>query len=166
NSAGVHAEPNADTVIGMVHYFARGLDFAVHAMRERRWDREPFDDPATPVRELAGAPVGILGYGGIGRAIARRALALDMRVIALRRRPLPADPGIELLTGPDGLARLLRESHFVVLALPRTQATEYLLDREHLATLRPDAVLINVGRGELVDENALARLLADGAIRG
>ena len=166
NSARIHAEPMADTVIGMVHYFARGLDFAIHAMRERRWDRERFDSLETSVREIAGATLGIVGYGGIGRAIARRAVALDMRVLAFRRRALPVEEAVEVLAGPDGLLELLRRSHYVVLALPRTPATEYLLDREHLATLRPDAVLINVGRGELLDESALAQRLADGAIRG
>jgi phosphoglycerate dehydrogenase-like enzyme len=166
NSAGIHAEPIADTVLAMIHYFARGLDFAVAAQRERSWGRVPFDSRETPVRELAGRTVGVVGFGGIGRAVSARARSLGMSVLAFRRRDQPGPPDVQVLRGAEGLRHLLRNSHYVVLSLPRTPETEYLLHREHLSLLRPDAVLVNVGRGELIDEPALIESLADGRIRG
>jgi len=166
NSAGVHAEPIADTVMAMVYYFARGLDLAVKAQRERRWDRDGFDSLDTMIREIAGSTAGIIGYGGIGRAVAVRAQAAGMRVLAYARRERPADDSVELLFGETGLERILAESRFVILSLPRTDETEYLLRRERLALLRRDAVVINVGRGELIDEDALIETLSAGAIRG
>jgi phosphoglycerate dehydrogenase-like enzyme len=89
-----------------------------------------------------------------------------MRVLAYRRRHVSADFGIEQLDGEEGLARLLRESRYLVLALPRTRETEGLLDRGRIASLRGDAVVINVGRGELIDEEAIAEALGEGRIRG
>ncbi|MEX2582773.1 MAG: D-2-hydroxyacid dehydrogenase [Gemmatimonadota bacterium] len=166
NSAGIHAEPMAETVIGMIHYFARGLDFAVHGQRQRRWENEPFEATDTVVRELAGATVGILGYGGIGQAVGRRAAALGMRVLAFRRSRADPDPAAEQVSGSAGLGRLLRESQYIVLALPRTRETEGLLDPDRIASLRPDAVVINVGRGELIHEEALTEALQEGRIRG
>jgi phosphoglycerate dehydrogenase-like enzyme len=166
NSAGIHAEPMADSVIAAILYFARGLDFASHGMHQRRWHRDPFDRLDTPVHEIEGSTLGIIGFGGIGRAVAARAAALGMRVIAIRRRPLPTPPGVELVTGEHRLSRLLTESRYIVLAVPRTAETETLLDRSRIETLRRDAVVINVGRGELVDETALADALAAGQLRG
>ncbi|MQA92375.1 MAG: D-2-hydroxyacid dehydrogenase [Gemmatimonas sp.] len=166
NSAGIHAEPMADSALAMILYFARGFDFAVQAQHQARWDKDRFDATDSPLVELEGSTLGVLGYGGIGRAIGRRATALGMRVLALRRRLGDTDPSVTPLTGRAGLDRLLAESQFIVLSLPRTTATEGLLGREQIASLRPDAVVINVGRGELIDEVALAEALAQGRIRG
>ncbi|MFW5905149.1 MAG: NAD(P)-dependent oxidoreductase, partial [bacterium] len=106
NSAGVHAPPMAETVVGMLLHFFRGLDFAVAAQREGRWRPEPFLTADTPVGELSAATVGILGYGGIGREVGRRVRALGSRVLGLKRRPARSDvpEGVELLQGEDGLA--------------------------------------------------------------
>jgi phosphoglycerate dehydrogenase-like enzyme len=166
NSAGIHAEPIADHVLAAVHYFARGFDLAVQARHDRVWRPEPFEAADSRVREVAGATLGVVGYGGIGRAVAARALSLGMRVLAHRRRPAEAGPGVEPMDGAAGLDRLLREAEYVVLALPRTAETQGLLGETRIASLRRDAVCINVGRGELVDEDALARALAEGRIRG
>lgn len=166
NSAGIHGPPIAETVLGMVLYFARGLDFGVAAQREARWNQEPFYRPGSPVREVSGATLGILGLGGIGRDVASRALALGMRVLASRRRPGEAPAGVELALGEDGLSRVLRESDYIVVALPDTPDTRGLLAAERLDELRPDAVLINISRGTVVDEAALAERLAAGRLRG
>jgi phosphoglycerate dehydrogenase-like enzyme len=166
NSAGVHGPPIADTVIGMIHHFARGLDLAVRGQRERRWAKDEFEAASAPVHEIAGTPLGLLGYGGIGRAIAARAAALGMRVRALRRRADAVEENVEVVHGEAGLQSLLRESQYIVAALPATAETRDLLDASRLRSLRPDAVLINVGRGDVVDEDALAELLRDGRIRG
>jgi len=166
NSAGIHAQPMAETVIAMMLHFSRGLDFAVRAQAARRWEKEPFERADSPVRELSESTVGILGFGGIGRAVARLAVALGMRVLAHRRREGEPVSGVEIVEGEAGLRRLLEESHVVVLALPRTAETEKFMGAERIAMLRPDAVLINVGRGELLDEDALLRALEGGRIRG
>lgn len=167
NSAGIHAEPMADTVIAMIHYFARGLDFAVQAQQQRRWMREPFDRADTVIHEIAGSTLGIIGYGGIGRAVARRATGLGMNVLAFRRRPIAtADDGVRLVRGDEGLRTLLTTSDYILLALPRTPETERFLDRERLALLHPRAVIINMGRGELIDEDALVEALENRRVRG
>jgi phosphoglycerate dehydrogenase-like enzyme len=166
NSAGIHADPIAETVLAMVLHFARGLDFAVEGQRRREWVKEPFGRFPPIVREASGLTLGIVGYGGIGRAVGLRAAALGMRVLAYRRRPMPVDPPVRLVEGPAGLDELLRESHFLLLALPRTAATERFLDASRIGALRPDAVVINVGRGELIDEGALVEALRDDRIRG
>lgn len=167
NSAGVHAAPIAETVLAMVLHFARGLDFAVRAQAERRWGKPAFEAADTPVREVSGATLGIVGYGGIGREVAHRAAALGMRILALKRSPPPAPiPGVEVLFGDDGLRRLLRASDYVVLTVPETDQTRGLLGAAELREMRSDAVLINVARGGVVDEAALARRLGAGQLRG
>jgi phosphoglycerate dehydrogenase-like enzyme len=166
NSAGTHAEPIADTVLAMMLYFARGLDFGVHAQAERRWDKAPFDTTDSPVRELADSTVGLLGLGGIGRAVARRATALGMRVAAMRRSSAEGPPGVEVISGDGALDRLLSISDYLVVTVPRTGETEGMIGAAELRRLPRNAVLINVSRGDVVDEAALAAALRDGTLRG
>ena len=166
NSAGVYAEPMADTVLALLLYFARGLDLAARAQARREWDKAPFDAADTPVRELAGSTLGILGLGGIGRAVARRGAALGMRVLATRRRPEPGPPGVEVLSGEGALEALLERSDFLVVTAPLTGRTRGMVDAAALARMRPGAVLVNVARGGVVDEEALAAALAGGRLRG
>jgi phosphoglycerate dehydrogenase-like enzyme len=165
NSAGVHGPPVAETVLGYILYFARALDHATEAQGRRAWDKEALDAAGSPVREVSRSTVGIVGVGGIGGEVAKRAAALGARVVGVRRRDEPV-PGVELFRGPDALDRLLPVSDYVVLTLPRTARTERLMSRERLALLKPGAVLINVARGGLVDETALAERLGKGALRG
>jgi phosphoglycerate dehydrogenase-like enzyme len=165
NSAGIHGPPVAETVLSYILHFARGLDLALTAQRARRWDKAAFDAADTPVRELGRSTVGIVGLGGIGREVAWRAAALGARVVGTRRRPVPVD-GVELLTGDDALGRLLESSDYVVLTVPETGRTRGLIGRAELERMRRGAVLINVARGGLLDEDALATALVDGRIRG
>ena len=166
NSAGIYAEPMAETVLAMVLHFARGLDFAVRAQAERRWDKEPFDAPDSPVRELAECTLGILGLGGIGGAVARRAVALGMTVVATRRTGTDGPEGVEVLSGPDALERILPRSDFLVVAVPETAETRTMVGAAELARLPRGAVLINVARGRIVDEEALVEALRGGRLRG
>lgn len=166
NSAGIYAEPMADTVLAMLLHFARGLDLAAAAQARRAWDKAPFVGADTPVRELAGSTLGILGLGGIGRAVARRGLALGMRVAGMRRHPGPGPEGVEMLAGAGALEALLERSDFLVVATPLTPETRGMVGEAELARMRPGAVLVNVARGEVVDEEALARALAAGWLRG
>ncbi len=133
---------------------------AVEAMqRERRFTR-----PAS--RTLEGATLGIVGLGAIGSAVARRAAAFGMRVLATRRRWVAGQtaPDVDELLGPDGLPRLLAESDALVLCAPDTPQTRDLIDGDALAAMRPGAVLVNVARGTLVDEDALAGALETRAL--
>lgn len=166
NSAGVYAEPMAETVIAMILHFARGLHMAVRAQAERRWAEDRFEGADSPVREVAGGTVGIVGFGGIGRAVASRALALGARVVALKRSPADAPPGVSLRTGEDALPGLLAESDYLVLSVPGTAATRGMIGAAQLDMMKPGAVLVNVGRGGVVDEGALAERLRDGRLGG
>jgi phosphoglycerate dehydrogenase-like enzyme len=180
NSAGVHAPPIAETVLAMILFFGRGLDFAVEGQRRGEWWSAPYYEPDAPLRELAGSTVGIVGYGGIGREVARRVAGLGARVIGLGRRPRPAGEDellpvqgggslaghVTIVHAASGLEQLLRESDTVVLAAPETPETRGLIGPAELARMKPGALLVNVARGRLVDEAALARALSEGRLRG
>ncbi len=116
--------------------------------------------------ELAGKTVGCIGYGHIGQAVAVRARAFGMRVMAVVGRPRPLDPAPDWLGGPDQLDRLLEASDFVLIACPLNAATQGLIGAAQLARMRPDAVLINVARGPIVDEDALFAALRERTIGG
>lgn len=154
NSAGVYAPAIAETVVAAMLFFARGLDFVVRAQGERRWDKAPFDAPDSPVGELGGATLGVVGFGGIGREVARRAEALGMHVLAVRR------------SGGVPLPELLARSDYLLLALPETPETRGLIGAQELARLPAGAVLVNVGRGSALDESALLAALGSGRLRG
>jgi phosphoglycerate dehydrogenase-like enzyme len=180
NSAGIHAPPMAETVLGMILHFARGLDLAAQGQRRGEWWQDPFFKGDPPLFEVAGSTVGIVGFGGIGREIARRVVPLGARVIGLKRTaPSPADAAlepvgggasltdrIEIVQGRDGLHRLMRESQVVVVAAPETAESKGLVDEEALALLPRGAVVVNVARGSLVDEEALLDALSTGRVRG
>jgi phosphoglycerate dehydrogenase-like enzyme len=167
NSAGIYAEPLAEWAMAAMLHFARGFDVAARGKRERRW---PYDEMAAfghPQREVADSTIGIVGYGGIGRAIGRRAKALGTRVLAVRSRagddvPEWADEAF----GPEGLAEVLGRSHYTVLSLPETSSTTGLIGAPELGWMRPDSVLLNLSRGGIVDEEALVDALRSGRIRG
>jgi phosphoglycerate dehydrogenase-like enzyme len=167
NSAGVHAEPMADWVLAAIAYFARGLDRMVAAQREERWAKEAFTDVADAVRELRDLRLGILGLGGVGAAVARRALALGMPVAGVRRRPEQGAVAGTRWVGPlTDLGRLAAESDVLVIAAPHTGATAGVVDARVLERLPAGALVINVSRGSLLDEPALLRLLDAGRLGG
>jgi len=174
NSAGVHAPPIAEAVLGMVLHFGRGLDLAVRSQARREWGKQPFEyDPAV-VHEVQGATLGVLGYGGIGREVAWRARGLGMAVIARRRRPgTMAGSAQGTAAGPPDdvelvgdLPTLLERSDYLVITVPSTPETRGMLGAAELGRLRPGAVLINVARGDVVDERALIAALRSRHLRG
>jgi phosphoglycerate dehydrogenase-like enzyme len=167
NSAGVHAEPMADWVVAAIAYFARALDLMLQAQREGRWAAGTFTDLTHRVSELRDVRVGILGLGGIGGAVARRAAALGMSVAGVRRRPERGGPaGVRWVGGPADLPRLAAESDCLVIAAPHTAATAGVVTRAVLERLPVGAVVVNVSRGSLLDETALLELLEGGRLRG
>ncbi|MCK5488576.1 MAG: D-2-hydroxyacid dehydrogenase [Gemmatimonadetes bacterium] len=167
NSAGIYADPLAEWAMAAVLYFARGLDIAARGRRERRW---PYDEMAAfghPQREVAGSTMGIVGYGGIGQVLGKRAKALGMQVLAVRSRASDGVPeGADESFGPEGLAEVLERSHYLALSLPETSSTTGLIGAPELARMRPDSVLLNLSRGGIVDEDALVAALGSERIRG
>lgn len=166
NSAGIHAPAMSETVIAMMLHFARGIDFAVRAQTTGRWDPTPFETRIGDVAEIEGSTIGIIGFGGIGQAVARKAAAMGLSVLAMRRSARAGPGDIEMLTGAHALEQLLRRSDYVVVAVPATAMTKGLLGSTELNMLRRDAVLINVARGEIIDEAALVDRLREGQLRG
>ncbi len=180
NSAKVHGPPIAETVLAMILFFGRGLDFAVEGKRRGEWWQDPFYAPDTPMRELAGSTVGIVGFGGIGKEVARRVASLGAHVLALKRRASADDTAdltpvqgggslaahVEVVRGGDGLDALLARSDVVVVSAPETPDTRGLLGAPELARMRRGALLVNVARGRIVDEQALVHALSEGRLRG
>ena len=169
NSAGVHAPAVAESAIGMMLHFARGFDVAVRSQARAEWRTEPFDADPSVARELAGATLGIVGYGCIGRETAKRAAALGMRIVALRRRggvPRDEEHDAAVVTGPRGLQRVLAEADYLLIAAPETEETRGLIDGPALERLPAGAVLVNVSRGAIVREDDLVRALGSGRLRG
>ncbi len=169
NSAGIYAEPLAEWAVAAMLFFARGLDIAAAARSRSEWPYDAMAASGSPLRELAGSTVGVVGFGGIGRSTGRRAAALGMRVLGVRSRlrggpPLP--PAAHELYGADRLVEVLPRCHYVVLSLPETAETVGRIGERELALMRRDAVLINLSRGGIVDEDALADALRAGEIRG
>jgi len=166
NSAGVHAEPMADWVLAAIGYFARGLDVAIRAQGERRWAKDEFTDGSVVPFELRDLRVGIFGLGGIGAAVARRGLALGMRVAGVRRRPDQGGPaGVLWVGGLGELDRLAGESDVLVITAPRTRETEGAVSARILGRLPAGALVVNVSRGGILDEAALLEALGRG-LRG
>jgi phosphoglycerate dehydrogenase-like enzyme len=160
SAAGVGAAPIAEFALGRLLEVWKETRAIEQMQRERRFTRPPG-------RMLAGCTLGVVGLGAIGSAIAARAKALGMRVIATRRRwqPGQSSPLADELHGPDGLEHLLEVSDAVVLCAPDSPRTRDLIDAKALARMKPGAVLVNVARGTLVDEAALLAALREGRLR-
>lgn len=150
NSRGLYADALAEFVVASMLFFAKDLRRLIRNHDARRW--EPFN-----VTRLEDQTAGIVGYGGIGRAVERRAQALGMKTIATRRQRELGDPTID---------DAIRESDYVVLSAPLTPSTYRLMNAERIAAMKPTAVLINVSRGPIVDEAALIDALQEQRIGG
>ncbi len=167
NSRAIQAEPMADWVIAAIGYCLRGFHAIVGAQRERRWIKGEVFDGEIPVREFAQTRVGIIGLGGIGKAVATRCRALGMEVRAIRRRPTTRRPaGVRWVGGADDAVRLAALSDVLVVAAPHTEVTRHLVSEAVLAALPRGAYVINVSRGALVDDDALLRQLDRGHLGG
>lgn len=167
NSAGVHAIPIAEYVVASILFFFRGLDIAVHQQRRCEWNKQPFVSEQSPLREIAGARVLIVGAGGIGSETARRLSALGAECVGVRRRAqLGAPAGFAEVIGFDAIDVELPRADAVILSAPLTDETRGLLDARRMHLLRPNAILVNVARGALLDEEALIERLRTGQLRG
>lgn len=162
SSAGAYGEAMAEYAFAAMVLVARRLPELLVAASRRQW-RTPHPLGV----ELAGRRVGIVGYGGAGRALARLCASAGMSVWGVRRRPhREANDPAERVLPAEGLAELLGASDFVVLAASLNQSTRGLLGSEQLEAMQPGAFLVNVARGALVDEAALADALRSGRLGG
>jgi len=159
NARDVHGPVVAEHAIALAFALAKRLPQAVKHQQQKHWAQHDLWNAQPRPRELSGSTMTIIGMGGIGRPLAKLAKSLGMRVVGVREHP---DRGRELADVTYGFGELelaLREADFVVLAVPVTPKTHHLMNSQRLAQLRPDAYLINVGRGVLIDEEALAQAL-------
>ncbi len=166
NSAGVHAEPIAEWVVGALLHFFRAMDVAQRAQLERRWAKADFTGLPCTLREIAGSRVAVYGLGGIGRAVATKLAALGAEVRAVRRRSALGGPAGVAVVGPDRAAWALEGAAALVVAAPLTGGTRAAIGAEQLAGLADGAVVVNVSRGAIVDEAALLAGLDSGKLRG
>ncbi|HVZ01678.1 MAG TPA: D-2-hydroxyacid dehydrogenase [Dongiaceae bacterium] len=162
NAAGLKAPTVAEHAVALLLALARNVDSAVELRRAHRWAP---DELAPDMRSLAGKNVLCLGYGAIGREVARKLLAFDAEVTALTRTGEGPPPATHIV--PYGtLDAVLPGADAVVLALPLAPETRNVMSRARLARMKPTAFLVNVGRGELVDEAALAEALTGKRLGG
>jgi len=167
NSRGIAAPPIADWVVAAIGFCLRGFHEAVTAQRTGRWAKDAFTDGRVRCLEFSGTRVGLIGLGGIGRAVARRCAALGMTVSGVRRRPGGVPPrGVSWVGGSGQLRALARRSDVLVVAAPHTSDTRRIVSAEVLAALPTGAYVLNVARGELLDEAALLRALDAGHLAG
>ena len=156
----------AEYALGAMLALTRQFGRLDAALRRGTWDSQwaVGVPPPPPWPELAGKTLGILGYGHIGQALARRARAFDLTVLATRRTPVP-DPGV-LVRGPEALDDVLARADYVVITLPLSADTRGLLGARELGRMKRGAILVNVARAEIVDEDALYDALAGGTLAG
>ncbi len=162
NGRGVFSQSLGEFALGAILYFAKDFRRMARNQEAGRW--EPFD-----IVEIAGQTVGILGYGDIGRAVAARVRAMGMRVLAVTRRgpsPSQADPLAHQIFPPEGRMEMLAQSDYIVAAAPLTAETRGIVGEREFQAMKPNAVVINLGRGPVIDESAMVRALAGRRIKG
>ncbi|MBI1997651.1 MAG: D-2-hydroxyacid dehydrogenase [Deltaproteobacteria bacterium] len=156
--------PMAEYVLASFLHFARGLHLSYRDQKRHRFDHQTYDPVI--VRDKT---VCVVGAGGIGQEVAKLCAAAGMRVVGTRRQvasgaPLP--PGFVRLESSHLLHDLLGESEFVAVCCPWTKETTYLIGRAAFAAMKSGTVLVNIARGEIIDEEALLHALAEGRLRG
>jgi len=159
--SGIHATPIGEFLLGLMLMFAKKAPLGFRMRQEREWQRYL---PTV----LRGKTAGIVGLGAIGREVARLSKAFGMRVIATRRsaRKETRSRYADRVLPPERLAELLAESDYVALTLPLTPETRGIIGEKELNAMKPTAVIINIGRGGLIDEAALVSALEEKRITG
>jgi len=160
SNAGAYSEEVAEYAWALLLAAAKRIVELHVLLREDKWTLRRTLDKATGVSILKGKVLGILGFGGIGIEVARIARGFGMQIYAYSRKPRRIK-GVKVFAGEHGLSLLLKQSDAVVLALPLTSQTAKIINRERLAEMKKDGILVNVARGELVDEKAIHDHLAE-----
>jgi phosphoglycerate dehydrogenase-like enzyme len=161
NGRGVFRRPLAEWSIAAMLYFAYNMRRMIRQQQGGVWE-------AFTTEEIQGKTLGIVGYGGIGSTAAELARPFGMKIVALRRRPELFDKNalVDQSFAPAQINQLLAASDYVLLAAPLTEETRGMVGASQIAAMKPSGVLINVGRGAVVDEPALVRALETNKIRG
>lgn len=159
NTPGLNAEMIADYVICVILMLIWDFPRLIRNQSKRRWEKR------WAVEKLGGKTLALIGLGNIGRAVARKATAMGLRVIGVKRSPGPV-PAVERVTGPDQLHEIMGEADFVVLAVPLTGNTWRMIGPREFRAMKETAYLINVCRGAVVQEQALIVALQEGRIAG
>ncbi|MFP4222757.1 MAG: D-2-hydroxyacid dehydrogenase [Phycisphaeraceae bacterium] len=160
NASGVFGGPMAEHVFALMLGLVRRIPTMVRAQPEAHWRWKG------GCGEVAGTTCGILGLGDIGRAVARRARAFDMRVLAVKRTPGRTPQGVEAVWDLSGLDRLIAEADHLVVTLPGTEHTRHLVSRDRLFAMKRGSFIYNVGRGSVIDEAAMIDALQAGHLAG
>lgn len=160
NASGVHSINISEHILAMMLAFSRRIPQAVHAQRERTWQN------GKGAWELAGQTMLLVGLGAIGKYTAKLAKALGMRVVGVRRKKGQPVEHVDQMATNAQLPDLLPEADWLVLTVPLTRATHHMINREALASMKPSAHIINIGRGATIDEAALIDALRDKTIAG
>jgi phosphoglycerate dehydrogenase-like enzyme len=161
NIKGMSATPIAEFVFGVALMLVKQLPLCLQLKQAKQWQK-------FRTSTLLSKTMGIIGLGSIGREVARLAKAFGMKVIAIRRvtEQTTHAENVDIMLPGDQLHRLLAESDFVVLSVPLTPETIGLIGEKELRTMQPTAYLVNIARGDVVDEEALSRALEEGWIAG
>lgn len=166
NARDVHGPVVAEHVIALIFALAKKIPGSVQLQQKHVWGQQILWDETPRVREVAGATLGLVGLGSIGRPVVKSAKALGMRVVAVREHPEKGFEGADAVFGPARINEVFRQTDYVVLAAPVTDSTRAIANAERIALMKSDACLINVGRGPLVDEASLAIALRQKKIGG
>jgi len=161
NSTGIHDRTIGETVAGYLLSFSRRLHTYAANQTERRWEKPDWDEAFT----LPGSTACVLGTGTLGRGVADVLGALGVTVTGVRRSADPV-PGFEDVYATEDRLYAIAEADFVIVTLPLTEATHNLIDSEAFEAMREDAYFVNVGRGPIVDEQALIEAIASDSIAG
>lgn len=161
SASGTHGACLAESTLGMILAFTRGIRESILRQPQREW---AIREIRSKMAELTGSTMGIVGFGAVGRSLAWRAQAFGMRIIALDMVPTAKPDYVSELWGPDRLDDLLRESDYVVIAVPYTPQTRGMIGAEQLARMKPTAMLVGISRGGIIDQAALARMLSEGRL--
>jgi len=159
NSSGVHGPQMTDHIMGMILSFSRALLPSIRNQKEKNWKVD------YPLSELTGKEMLIVGAGSIGQLLAKKAKAFDMSVVGLKRTVEDLE-NFDEVRPLNELHRSMKTADYVVILAPLTKETRGLIGKVELALMKEDAVLINLARGPLVDEEELIRVLKDKKIRG
>jgi phosphoglycerate dehydrogenase-like enzyme len=167
NSRGIQAVPIAEQVMGGILVLSRRLHLTLAAQHERRWIQNELTEDEVWPWSVSGQAMTILGLGTIGQEVARRAHAFGMRVTGIRRRiDEPKQPFVDRVAGPDQLESALRGCDVLVISAPFLPETDRLIDAEKLGLLNRGAILVNVARGRIIEEQAMIAGLKSGQLGG
>jgi phosphoglycerate dehydrogenase-like enzyme len=160
NSSGVFGIPIAEHVFGMILSFNKNLQEYAYQKEAKQWNRH------WETRDFFGSTMAIIGLGDIGTEVAKRGKAWGATILAVKRTMTSAPEYVDRLYPLEQLEEVLQQADYVVLALPNTSKTRGIITKELLRSMKPSAFLVNIGRGALVDQDALIEALKEGQIAG